>query len=44
MLRDNPAVLSDHDPVGVGVYLNWAADRAGVDRVFVVVETDRAGL
>src|SRR5258707_13910336 len=25
MLRDNPAVLADHDSVGVGVNLDWAS-------------------
>jgi hypothetical protein len=44
MLGDTPAVLSDHDPVGVGVNLDWASDRAGAHRVFVVVETNEAGL
>ena len=44
MLGDNPAVLSDHDLVGVGVNLDWASDRAGAHRVFIVVETDEAGL
>jgi hypothetical protein len=44
MLRDNPAVLADHDPVGIGVNLDRTPDRAGADRVFVVVKAHQAGL
>ena len=29
MLGDDPPVLADHDPVGVGVNLDRASDRAG---------------
>jgi hypothetical protein len=41
---DDPAVLADHDPVGVSMNLDRAPDRPGADRISVVVETDEAGL
>ena len=36
MLADVAAILPDDDAFGIGVDLDRAADRAGVDRVFVV--------
>ncbi len=44
MLADDPAVLADHDAVGIGVDLDRPPDRAGGHRVFVVVEAHQAGL
>ena len=44
VLSDDATVLADHDPVGVGLDLDRPADRAGADRVLVVVEPDEAGL
>jgi hypothetical protein len=39
-----PAVLADHDAVGIGVNLDWTSDRAGGYRVLFVVEAHEAGL
>ena len=44
VFADDPPVLADHDAVGVGVDVDWSADRAGAHRVLVVVEADEAGL
>ena len=44
MLGDNPPVLADYDPVRIGMNLDWPSNRAGSDRVFVVVEAHQAGL
>ena len=44
MLGDDPPVLADDDPIGVGVDVDRAADGAGAHRVPVVVEADEAGL
>src|SRR5258707_15609703 len=44
MLRDRAPILTDDDPIGVRMDLDRPADGAGVHRVFVVVETDQAGL
>src|SRR5467141_3375731 len=44
MLGDDPPVLADYDPVGIGMNLDWPSDRAGSYRVFVVVEAHHAGL
>jgi hypothetical protein len=44
VLGDDPAVLADHDAVGIGVNLDWTSDRAGGYRVLVVVEAHEAGL
>jgi hypothetical protein len=44
MPADQPAVLAQVDPVGVGVDLDRPPHRAGRDRVLVVVEADEAGL
>ena len=35
---DDPAVLADHDAIGIGLDLDRAPDRAGGHRVLVVVE------
>jgi hypothetical protein len=44
MFADDPAVLADHDAIGIGLDLDRAPDRAGGHRVLVVVETHQAGL
>ena len=44
MLADDPAVLADHDAIGIGVNLDRTPDRAGGHRVLVVVEAHQAGL
>ena len=44
MLGHDPSVLAVHDAIGVGVDIDRAADRAGADRVLVVVEPNQAGL
>ena len=44
MLGHDPPVLADHDPIGVGMNVDRAADGAGAHRVPVVVEADEAGL
>jgi hypothetical protein len=44
MLADNPAVLADHDAIGICVYLDRTPDRAGGHGVLVVVEAHQAGL
>ena len=44
VLGDDPPVLADDDAVGVGVDVDRAADRAGADRIAVVVEANEAGL
>ena len=44
MLADDPPVLAQLDPIGIGADLDRAADRAGRDRVLVVVEAHEAGL
>ena len=44
MLADDPAVLAELDPIGIGTDLDRAADRARGDRVAVVVEAHQAGL
>jgi hypothetical protein len=37
VLRDDPPLLADDDAVGVGVDIDRAPDRAGADRIPVVV-------
>ena len=44
MLADEPALLAQLDPIGIGADLHRAADGARGDRVAVVVEADQAGL
>src|SRR5664280_1604211 len=44
MLGDDPAVLTDHDAVGIGVNIDGPSDRARRYRIFVVVEAHQAGL
>jgi hypothetical protein len=44
MFGDDPPVLADYDPVGIGMNLDWPSNRAGSYRVFVVVEAHQAGL
>jgi hypothetical protein len=44
MLADDPAVLADHDTIGIGVDIGRPPDRAGRHRVLVVVEAHQAGL
>src|SRR5207248_8618933 len=38
MLADDRAILADHNAIGVSLDLDWPADGARGDRVFVVVE------
>src|SRR5579872_7568086 len=44
MLSDDAPVLANDDPISIGLDLDRPADRAGADRVFVVVEPHQAGL
>ncbi len=44
MLADDTPVLAQLDAVGMGAHFHRAADGAGLDRVFVVVEAHEAGL
>src|ERR1700680_2604192 len=44
MLGNDASVLADYDAVGIGVNLDRPPDRAGRNRVFVVVESHQAGL
>ncbi len=44
MLGNDHAVLTDDDPIRIGVDLDRPADGRRQDRVFVVVEAHRAGL
>jgi hypothetical protein len=44
MLGHDPAVLADHNAIGIGMNLHRTSDRTGGHRVFVVVETHQAGL
>ena len=44
MATDNLAVLPAFQPVGIGPDLDRAPDRAGIDRVAVLVEPHEAGL
>ena len=44
VFRDDASVLADHDAIGVGMDLDGPGDRAGVHRIFVVVEAHQAGL
>src|SRR5215208_1707492 len=44
MLGDDPAVLADHDMVGIGMDFDWTSDGTGGHGVFVVVEAHQAGL
>src|SRR5476651_1151226 len=44
MFRDDATILTNDDPIGVGMDLHRPADGAGVHRVFVVVEAHQAGL
>jgi hypothetical protein len=44
MLRNNSSILTDHDAVGISLDPDRASDRAGRDRVFVVVEAHQTGL
>jgi hypothetical protein len=44
MLADDCAILADHNAIGVSLDLDWPADGARGDRVFVVVEAYQAGL
>ena len=44
MLADDPAVLAQLDPIGIGPDLDRPADGTGRDRVSVVVEAHQAGL
>ena len=42
MFGDDPPVLTDHDAVRIGMNFDGTPDRAGSDRVFVVVEPYQA--
>ncbi|MNI29735.1 hypothetical protein D3C73_835580 [compost metagenome] len=44
VLADIDSILLDDDPVRIGMHLDGTADGSRQDRVFVVVEADRAGL
>ena len=44
MLANHHAILPDHDAFGVSMHIYGTSDCRGQDRVFVVVEPDRAGL
>ena len=44
MLGNDPSILTDHDAVGVSLDLDRSPDRAGCDRVFVVVKAYQTGL
>ena len=44
MLADDPPILAQLEPVGIGTHLHGAADGAGLGRVLVVVEAHEAGL
>ena len=44
MLGNDAPILTDHDAVGIGLDLDRASDRAGRDRVLVVVEAHQTGL
>src|SRR5258708_37274822 len=44
MFGDDPAVLADHDAIGIGMDLDRTPNRAGRHRVLVVVEADQASL
>jgi hypothetical protein len=44
MFADDPAVLSDHNTIGIGVNINGAPHRTGAHRILVVVETHQSGL
>src|SRR6516225_2504944 len=44
MLSNDPSVLTDHDAIGIGLDFYRTSNRAGTDRVFVIVEAHQAGL
>ena len=44
MLSNNAPILADHDAVGISLDLDRTSNRAGYDRVFVVVEAHQTGL
>lgn len=44
MVGDDTPILTDDDAIGIGVDVDRMADGAGIDRIFVVVETHKAGL
>lgn len=44
MLTDDHPVLPDDDPLGIGMHIDGPTDCRGKHRVFVVIETHRAGL
>ena len=44
MLSNDAPILADHDAVGISLDLDWTSNRAGYDRVFVVVEAHQTGL
>src|SRR5438552_18799166 len=44
MFSDDPPVLADDDPVGIGMDFDRTPDRTSGDRVLVVVEAHEAGL
>ncbi|CUX06848.1 conserved hypothetical protein [Agrobacterium fabacearum S56] len=44
VFSDRHSILFDDNPIGIGVNLDRAADGCRQDRIFVVVETDGAGL
>src|SRR6185437_14196852 len=44
MLGNDAPILTDDDAIGISLDLDRASDRAGRDRVLVVVEAHQAGL
>ncbi len=44
VLRNDAAILTCNDPIGVGVDLHGPSNRTGFHRVFVPVELNQAGL
>src|SRR5215469_16520607 len=44
MLADDATVLADDDTIRIGMDFNWTPNRAGRNRVLVVIETHQAGL
>ena len=44
MLGDNAPVLADYDAIRIGMNFDRTPNRAGRNRVLVIVEPDQAGL
>jgi hypothetical protein len=41
MFGDDPPVLADYDPVGIGMNLDWPSNRAGSYRVLLLSKRTR---